>query len=389
MSQTRQAGRCNVALVISNLEFGGAQRQLIELANNLSGDRFDVYVYSLSNYVPLAQLLKLNASRFWVVEKKSKYDLSVVFRLAALFREHDISLAHAFLFDAEIATRLACAISPVSVMIGSERNSNYVVKINQKIAYRATKSLRNLCIANSHSGARFNSKVLGYPDSHYRVVHNCVDTVRFFPREKSQARRRLGLRDRDFVIGMFASIKPQKNHEMLLKAVQQNSVLRNNVKILFVGDVLHMGAQDTVSYSDKIRQMALDFSLGEICEFLGNREDLEFIYPACDITVLPSHFEGLPNVVLESFASGVPPIVTDVSDNAIIVDDGVDGFVVQPNDIEALSANISRLYMDKILREKMSVRVRTKAESMFSPHEFAERVSGIYLEMIHGKSNLQ
>ena len=221
------------------------------------------------------------------------------------------------------------------------------------------------------------------------MVHNCVDTVRFFPREKSQARRRLGLRDRDFVIGMFASIKPQKNHEMLLKAVQQNSVLRNNVKILFVGDVLHMGAQDTVSYSDKIRQMALDFSLGEICEFLGNREDLEFIYPACDITVLPSHFEGLPNVVLESFASGVPPIVTDVSDNAIIVDDGVDGFVVQPNDIEALSANISRLYMDKILREKMSVRVRTKAESMFSPHEFAERVSGIYLEMIHGKSNLQ
>ena len=91
MREDRKASRRNVALVISNLEFGGAQRQLVELANNLSRDRFDVHVYSLSEYVPLAQTLKLSPTRLRVVKKKSKYDLSVVPRLAALFREHTIS----------------------------------------------------------------------------------------------------------------------------------------------------------------------------------------------------------------------------------------------------------------------------------------------------------
>jgi len=294
---TKGGEKRNIALVISNLEFGGSQRQLVELAKNLPSEAFNVHVYCLSNYIPLARALETSSICYHVVEKRSKYDITVAFRLARLFREHNISLAHAFLFDAEIATRLACKLSQVSIMIGSERNSDYLVKRNQQIAYAFTKRFRDLCIANSHSGAKFNSITLGYPASHYRVIHNCVDTSRFRPRDKHECRRAIGMDKNVFVIGMFASFKPQKNHEMLFKAIDRNSDLRCNVKILFVGDALYQGAQDTTSYFEKVRKLVVDYELQNVCEFVGNQEEVELLYPACDITVLPSHFEGLPNVM--------------------------------------------------------------------------------------------
>ncbi|KAB2936749.1 MAG: glycosyltransferase, partial [Phycisphaerae bacterium] len=96
-----------IALVISNLEYGGAQRQVIELANHLERGTFEVHVCSLSRYVPLAADLEDAAERLFVLTKRFKFDVSVIWRLAAWLRRIRADVVHSYLFDANIAARLA------------------------------------------------------------------------------------------------------------------------------------------------------------------------------------------------------------------------------------------------------------------------------------------
>src|SRR5262245_47304943 len=109
-------------MVISDLEFAGAQRQVVELANYIDSRQFDVHVCSLADYVPLAGALWDRDKRLHIIRKRGKFDLTVVWRLAHLLRQLQADIVHGFLFDAEIAARLAGRLARKPVVIGSERN---------------------------------------------------------------------------------------------------------------------------------------------------------------------------------------------------------------------------------------------------------------------------
>ena len=141
--------RIRVMLVISNLEYGGAQRQVVELANNLDPRRVEVHVCSLSPFVPLASALRIPADRVHVIVKRTKYDLTVVPKLARLIDRVGADVVHGYLFDAEIAVRLAGRARKVAVVAGSERNTDYHLKRVQRLVYRLTRSCVDLIIANS------------------------------------------------------------------------------------------------------------------------------------------------------------------------------------------------------------------------------------------------
>ena len=146
-----------VLLLISNLEFGGAQRQVVELANNLDPARFEVHVGSLSDYLPLADGLRLGPGRVHVVQKAFKYDLSVVRRLR-------IDVVQSYLFDADIAARLAGRLAGIAV-VGAERNTDYTLKPQQRAGYRLTRGMVDLIIANSRAGVGKKIAAITRPSS--------------------------------------------------------------------------------------------------------------------------------------------------------------------------------------------------------------------------------
>ncbi len=157
-----------ILLVISNLEYGGAQRQVVELANNMDPERFDVRVCSLSEYVPLAAELKCRDERLHVIRKRFKFDYSVVPRLARLLRLLRADVIHSYLFDADIAARPAGRKGRTPVVIGSGRNTNYHLKRRQLAAYRLTRGCVDLIIANSHAG-RSNIGTMERPNRRFGV----------------------------------------------------------------------------------------------------------------------------------------------------------------------------------------------------------------------------
>jgi glycosyltransferase involved in cell wall biosynthesis len=378
--------RERVALVISNLEYGGAQRQVVALANRLNLDGGDARVVSLSRYVPLSTELHDAGTRLHLIEKRHRFDVTVVWRLAKLLRRHDIDVTHAFLLDAEIAARLAGALNPRTTVIGSERNADYVPRRRHLMARRLTGPWCAAVIANSNAGKNFQSRVFGVPPHSVFVVHNGVDLERFVVRTPEPARAEIGLARNVPVVGMFAAFKTQKNHAMYFRAAKRILERHADAVFLCVGAALHGGLQGSDAYQERMHGMIRELGLQDSVQLVGNRDDLARWYAACDLTVLTSRREGTPNVLLESMACGVPVVATDVADNAYVVPNGRVGFVVACDDDAALAERVSSLLAHPEMRRAMGLSARAWVEREFSLARLAERTSDVYRTVLERRS---
>jgi glycosyltransferase involved in cell wall biosynthesis len=389
MKRAKTGMRPVALIVISDLEFGGAQRQAMELWHRMDSRRFEAHICSLSRYTPLANALPDRDGRLHYVLRRSRYDWTVVPRLANLIRKIDAKVLHCFLFDAEISGRLAGRLTG-RIVISSERNSNYSIKRSDLFAYKLTNWARDLTIANSRTGADFNRHLFHLAGQSYRVVYNGVDTNRFQPRDEERLRFEMGFRKEENVVGMFGSFKPQKNHPLLLKAARY--VLDGgapNARFIFIGDELHGGGSGSLPYKQMVQEMVDELGLRNHCRFFGNRSDVERYYPACDLTVLPSLFEGTPNVALESMACGVPVVATDVSDNSYVIPDGKCGFIVPLGDERILADRILTLIHDPELRQRMGRAAREWVMQEFSPQSLAEKTADVYDEVLRMRGKLR
>lgn len=368
-----------VMIVVGALGYGGTERQVVELANRLPKDRFHVWVCAMTDEVPLATSLDLVRVNFVQILKYGRYDITVIFRLAWLLHRLHIDVAHGFLFDADIAVRIAGRLARVRRIFGSERNAEYPVSFLKKYALRLTKWLPHRIIANSYAGAAFNARITRLSTEHYTVVRNGVDVDRFRPLPRNSLRAHEGIAPEAFCIGMFASMKRQKNHILLLEAIKLCVPDIPNLVVLFVGGVLTCDRGSSAGYSGEVRQLVDDFGLAGICRFLGIRSDVVKLYNICDVTVLPSLYEGNPNVVLESMACSVPVIITDVADNRDLVNDGEQGYVVAPEP-QIVAQRLRLLAYDRQLRSKLGKNARARIKREFTLDLMAQNMAKIYSE---------
>jgi glycosyltransferase involved in cell wall biosynthesis len=368
----------NVVLVVSNLEYGGAQRQVVEIANELPHRGFDVRVCSLSTYVPLAAQLRARAEQLHIVPKHWKFDVSTVVRLAGFLRRVPADVVHGFLFDANVVVRLAGLLARTPLVIDSERNSDYRLKRRQLLAYALTNRMRHLCVANSHAGASFNSRLTGTPLDRYRVVYNGVDMERFRPGDRGRARHSIGIDEQAYVVGMFASFKPQKNHPMAFRAFARLTSRVPAARLLLVGDELAGGLHGSSDYKRAMVQLIVELGIEPRCLMLGNRSDVETVYPACDAVILPSRFEGTPNVALEAMACGVPVVATDVADNAQVIPHGRAGRIVALDDVDGLATALVDMASRPEETARMGAFARRWVRTEFSCETMAERMASVY-----------
>jgi glycosyltransferase involved in cell wall biosynthesis len=381
-----------VVLVIDDLEYGGAQRQVVELANNINTDRFDVHVCALSDYLPLGRQLRDSGRRLHIIVKRSRVDVTVVPRLARLLKSLNADIVHSYLFSADIASRLAGRLAGTTVIIASERGANYAVKKRSLLAFRLTRGCIDLVIANSETGARFNSSTFGQPPSKYRVVYNGVDTTRFTPEDKGSLRKELGLPVEDHIVGIIAALKPEKNHSMLFQAFKLVLSVFPNSCLLIVGEQLYGNVdlrgklRPTGEYHARMKELIDKLGIHQRCIFLGNRKDVERVYPACDITALPSLHEGTPNVLLESMACGVPVVATNVSDNSYVVKEGQTGFLVEVGDTAGMADRIGLLLANDTLRQEMGQKAIKWVTQQFTTERLVQHTEAVYLEALDGKS---
>lgn len=371
-----------VCLLISSLEFGGAERQVIELARNFDRRRIDPVICTLSDRVPLVENDPEARKILHTIPKRGRFDFTTVPRLASFLRREKIEVVHAFLFDSEMASRLAAPLAGVKKVVASERNADYVRPRLHQFLQTLTKPLFDVMVANSHAGARFNMRTLGLPESRLRVVHNGVDTQRFKPDPAAGLafRSRIGVGPDEPVIGMVGSFKRQKDHATFLRMAAKLLETLPDCRFLIAGDVI-TGSADSADYAAEIRGLARELNLGDRCLFIGNQQDIPGFYNACDLTALLSLREGTPNVALESMACGKPVIASDIADNAIIIRDGEVGHIVPTKAWPEAAGHAERLLGDSAALQVMGVAAREHVCAEFAPECACRKLEDIYWQL--------
>lgn len=379
---TAHRGKPRILIVVSSLGLGGAERQVIQIVNQLGAAGYDIHLCSLSDHLPLADSLN-SPENLVVIKKKGRFDISTVWQLRSLLKRLEIDVVHGFLFDAEIASRLAGWLAGTPRVIGSERNSDHNYSRLNLIAYKLTTRFMDLCVPNSRAGQSYNQKTFGLADDRYQVVYNGVDTERFRPLNKKALRADANI-DTRFVIGMVASFKAQKNHAYLLRAIARLRQLRgttddaSDLSVLLVGATVHEGMSETAKVFEDTVALVDELGLTDCVRFLGGRTDVENVYNLCDFTVLPSYFEGTPNVALEAMACGVPVVATDVADNAIVIPDGEVGRIVPIDEVDALAGVINELLLDQAELDAMSAKARRWIETNFALDVMSANMASVY-----------
>src|SRR5439155_21538076 len=148
------------------------------------------------------------------------------------------------------------------------------------------------------------------------------------------------------------------------------------VRGLIVGD----GQEET-----RLRAKVTALQLEEVIRFAGYRQDMDRIYPAIDLLVLPSLSEALPNVVLEAMAHGRPVVATRVGGVPEIVEDGVSGVFVASGDAPALARAIVTILRAPGLHASMARAARERVERTFSVRARAERILSMYNELLRSR----
>ncbi|MBM4041719.1 MAG: glycosyltransferase, partial [Planctomycetes bacterium] len=294
-----------ILYVITELDVGGAEKALCELAAGLNRAAYEPQVVCLTGHGPLGGELLRRAVPVRFLEARGFWDVRLLWRLRRLIRQADI--VHSFLYHANMAARLA-AVGTGAIVVCSAR----VAERSRPRRLRLeclTQGLvdAEVCVSN---GVRDFFLKGGFPKGKLVVIPNGVDVARFAGRQPA-FKARLGLPPSAPLVASVGRLHEQKGMEFLIRAAASLHRSRPDCRFLIVGK----GPQEA-----KLRAAAKNLHLGEAVTFLGHCDDVPSLLRAADVFVLASLWEGMPNVVLEAMATGLPIVATRVEGTVDLIE---------------------------------------------------------------------
>jgi glycosyltransferase involved in cell wall biosynthesis len=227
-------------------------------------------------------------------------------------------------------------------------------------------------VANSEIAASQAIDVEGIPAEKVHVIPNAVIPTEPDPDVRRRLRDGWAVGPDDLVIGCVANYKPGKGLEDLLTTAQAVREDEPRVRFVLVGE----------GPSRSILEATIQRSgLGDNVILTGAVADARSAYGAFDVLVQASHSEGLPNVVLEGAAAGLPIVATAVGGTAEIVRDGETALLVAPSDPAALAGAILRVVHDPDLRGRLASSARRRADD-FSVRRLADTTAALYRDLL-------
>jgi len=369
----------NVALVVGQLQHGGAERQLFELAVRLDRSFFLPYVVCLSEVThPYAGWLTEAGIEVAILPRAGHRDPGRVRRLARLLAERRTDLSHSFLLAANAYTWAASWLSGRRPFIASSRTcipaAGVLATAIHRRAFRAARGV----IANSRRVMQFTCDRYAVPVHSVRVVHNGVD-LKSFPAPsddvRSAVRRAMGIAPEEILIGTIGRASPEKNLEMLLEVASALPTASPRCRVAIVGDGPALAG---------LKAKAVASGLGDRAIFTGERHDVAPLLGAIDIFALTSKTEGLPNAVMEAMACGRPVVATDVGGTGELVEDGVSGFLVASGDVSRMTDRIVALARSAERRRAIGEAARARIAAAFTVEGMVTRTTAIYEKALRG-----
>jgi glycosyltransferase involved in cell wall biosynthesis len=380
-------GPVHVCHVITRLELGGAQDNTLYTVRHLrspfraslacgTGGLLDAEARDLG--VPVTFVPAL------VRELRPHRDLAAFVALTRLFRARRPDIVHTHSSKAGIIGRLAARAAGVRTIVHTIHGFGFndaqpaAARAGLVLLERLVAPLTTRFIAVSRSNIVRGTSLGILRPGRVSLIRSGIH-LRDFQAAAAEpgaraagVRAELGIDPAAPLVGMVACLKPQKAPEDFVEVAARVATRMPAVHFVLAGDG---ELRDSVERRVAARGLAGRFHL------LGWRRDVPRLMASLDVLVLTSLWEGLPRVIPEAFAAGVPVVATSVDGSADLLVDGVNGFRCPPRDVETLADRVARLLGDAALRRAIADRARA-ALPEFDIDAMVRAQEALYLELI-------
>jgi len=368
----------SVLFLITGLAYGGAETQLVNLATSLKKRGWEVRVVSMLSPQAFTEELKEAGIPLSTLNmRRGVADPRAVFRLVKILREWRPDIVHSHMIHANLLARVTRLFYKIPVLISTAHSIDEGGRWRE-IAYRLTDSLADLTTNVSQAAVERYIRVGAAPKDKIIFVPNGIDTSRFKPDRDTgwRLRNELGI-DNYFVWLAVGRFEAAKDYPNMLQAFKMVVDKKQDTLLLLAGQG---------SLLEETRKLANELDLEDKVRFLGVRRDVPDLMNAADAYVMSSAWEGMPMVLLEAEACGLPVVATDVGGNSEVILNNKSGYIVPPGDSEALAATMVKMMaLPEAERRAMGRAGRAHIEANYSLERVVDHWEGLYHELLQRK----
>jgi len=371
--------KINILFIISSLEFGGAQRQVIDLVNRMSEDHFNIHLLTFEHQ--LAQLDRLDKIKvvFHNFPRQHKFDLSPTREIAKIIRSKKIDIIH--------------CTNQISLLFGflGKLRSRKRIKLAFAIHTTVARDLKHevldwflfaplmifcqFIITVCHNQRFLWSKKYPLLKEKFITIYNGIDMdsniITLTGKDRDRIKKTLGIRDREFIIAILAEFRPEKGHEYVFYAVKNLLESGYDIKLLLIGD----GER-----KEYLRSLSNRLSIYDNIIWLGFQKNPGLYLSISDVVVFAA-VESFSIAMLEAFSLGKPVVAADAGGTPEMLQDGKNGFLFKLKDIDSMAKKIILLITDIDLRNKLAGNSRDSVIDRFSIEKMVDKTETLLIKL--------
>lgn len=376
-----------ILFFVSSLRRGGAENHLLNLCRYLERSSIKTVVCTLSTREDgletafLAESISL--CRLPMTSLRDLARPRIIRSLRRIVRSFRPHVIHAHLYHAEVVSALGSLFAAAPLVVTRHSTGLEFGGERRFLSRFAGRRVDTIVAVSSEAAAE--AVAMGHPEGRIVVVPNGIDTGRFRPPEEHERdeRRRLFLRElfpevdpsSCFLVGSAGGLKSVKNFPLFIRMASRVVEGRQpaDPPVRFV--VLGEGSE-----RDALESYAAHLGVTTFLAMPGHCENPEEVYGLFDIFVLPSFREGVPMVLLEAMASGIPCIASDVGGVHDVIGDA--GISVASGDVDGFVNAVEELITDSERRVELARRARVRALERYDIEIWGDRMLRVYRETV-------
>lgn len=366
--------KINLMHVVLNLGIGGLERLVADIALGFDRHNFNFEICCLDWLGYFSSSLSSKGINITLLKRNQKhYDVFYPFRLMKLLRQKRIHILHMHSGTFFLATQ-AGLLARTPIMVYTDHGRHLVEPRFQFLEDRLSSLFVDKIIAVSKELEQYLINVVKLPRNKIITIVNGINTILYSPRGKPRnLLEEFHIPNNHKIVGTVGRLAEVKDQISLIKAFKMVHEIIPMSILMIVGDG---------PIKQRLCDVVAENNLNNSVIFTGNREDLPELLNLFDVFVLSSLSEGTSVSLLEAMAAGVTPVVTGVGGNKSIVDDQVNGIIVEPKNISQMAEAIITLLRDDNKRRKFSSHAVNKVKNFYSLNNMVDQYTSLYLNLL-------
>ncbi len=365
--------RIKILQITHDLAIGGLQKVVVNICRAIDRDKFDVSVLCLRDIGAFApELESLGIRVLYIPQKENGTDYFSFLKVARILKEEKFDVIHTHNTQPFIDGTIGAILAGVKTIIHTDHAREFPDKRRYMFAeWLMSKFAYKVVGVSEHTSSNLikyekisSKKVITIPNGVDGSVYNVnVDKVK--------KKKEIGIEGNGPVIGLGVRLAKQKGINYLLQAMPE--IINNypNITLVIAGS----GENE-----NELKNEAVNLGIKENTIFAGPRLDMPELLKIFDLYILPSLWEGLPMVLIESMAAGCPVVATNVGGNYMAIEHGKNGSLIEPKNPALLSSEIIKLLQDNELRERYVRNGYETFKTKFSVKIMTEKYQNLYQE---------